>query len=92
MWVCPEVLHTSNSLSLCDLAVVAYSERFVLEVDGSPSNTELGKHSWLEFVVVDLPNQGGVDTRVGGNSTTYNRKVILTWVSRGEWGSLRSCN
>ena len=57
---------------------MAYFERFILEIDSSSSNPKLWEHSWLEFVIVDLPDQGGVDTRVVGDSIVYNREIILT--------------
>jgi hypothetical protein len=62
---------------------VAHFERLVLEVDGSSPNPELRKHRRLEFIVIDLPNQGGIDAWMEGNSITHYGEVILTWISRG---------
>jgi hypothetical protein len=39
---------------------VANFERLVLEIDGSSTDLELREHRWLELIVVDLPNQGGI--------------------------------
>jgi hypothetical protein len=65
---------------------MAYLKRFILKIDSSPTNTELWEHGWLKFILEDLPNQGGVDTRMKGDSIAYNREIILTWVSRGQGG------
>jgi hypothetical protein len=57
-------------------------EGFILEINSSSANPELREYSWLEFVIVDLPDQGGVDTRIVGDSIAYNKEIILTWVSK----------
>jgi hypothetical protein len=78
IWVSPKVLHASDFLSFRNLAIVTYFERLILEIDSSSTNPELQEYSWLELVIVDLPNQGGVNTRMVGDSIAYNREIILT--------------
>jgi hypothetical protein len=72
---------------------VANFERLVLEIDGSSTNPELREHRWLELIVVDLPNQGGIHSWMEGNSITHYGEVILTWISRGwwSWSSYNCC-